>query len=177
MYCFTMSDSSESRPSLQVGGAQHIHMLADVLHELTRTNVPFIEHTTRVAKTNYSYYLEELIPSITKRRVRKDSQNFWGRIAVCLHAGFSPSPGFTVYQPNWLVPLEEEVAAISTLLPELPEITTNYVVASRESNFSDTIKTMGLVPEVKMELSDARIQYWTAKVDMIAAEARQQLEP
>ncbi|MBX4190723.1 hypothetical protein KW794_01410 [Candidatus Saccharibacteria bacterium] len=165
-----MSDSSE-QPAFKMASDQYEYMLAEVLHELSRTSNPLFEYKTKVAHSMNSYYLEELIPRIEKRRFKKDKISRWGRIAITLS-----NEKFTVFQPQWLVPLQEELAAISSTLPEQPEVSTNYVVAWR-SALGSSVVVGELVPEVQLELSEARKQYWIAKVDQINAETRPELPP
>ncbi|MBX4190514.1 hypothetical protein KW794_00300 [Candidatus Saccharibacteria bacterium] len=139
-------------------------VLVDVLYELHKTNA--FDYPTRVEHRRQAiYYLVELIPKIERRRYFRNKHRRLGRAAVMLS-----DVNFTVFQPRWLVPLQEELEAISSVLPKQPNIATDYVEARMlPSGGAGDIYTVGLTAELKETIDEQRIRYWTTKAEIANA--------
>lgn len=76
---------------------------------------------------------------------------------------------FTVYQPHWLVPLQEELAAIeSSLGGRAYTVNTNFVEAWLSRNrTSHKVTTGGLVAAAVEDLNAARAEYWRRKAALL----------
>ncbi|MDB5161077.1 MAG: hypothetical protein JWO96_457 [Candidatus Saccharibacteria bacterium] len=158
-----------------MSGVQYERMLVDVLEELSRTSSPLFEYPATVKNVPNCdlHLLVEEVPGtkVEKRlfRAAKEVYRPFGRVALQLHVDGVENSRILVNQPRWLVPLREELAAVSDSLPQLPEISTNYVVA--EHLYRYLFNYGELVPEIRTELSERRMQYWTAKVAEIESAA------
>lgn len=144
-------------------------ILVSVLKALAESRSIVTDYPTSVrnSRSRRIYRLEEDLPKIEKRQFLKDKVYSWGRIAIGLN--FINEPVYTVYQPRWLSPLEEELEAVSPNLISKPPIITDYVIATWDF-YDAVIETGQLVPEVQTELAESRQRYWTAKHALVTGE-------
>lgn len=126
-----------------------------VLEQLRDRRTPF-DYPTRITKAyDDQYHLVENVPRGPLR-----AAIYTGRIAIYANTGGNAT--FTVYQPRWIEPLEEELAIAAPLLEgSSPTINTDFV-EMWDVRF-DHYRTAGRKPkpvsEIDIALSEARIYH------------------